>query len=131
MRQLSFKDQDRERPVDYRASIAEMVVPYADPSPVRFWQNYFDTGEYMFARCTNSLELGCDCVGEITYFDGTIVDEQGHPRTIKNAICMHEEDYGILWKHSDFVPCSNETRRQRRLVISFRLALQDGSRARW
>ena len=21
---------------------------------------------------------------------------------IKNAICMHEEDYGILWKHTDF-----------------------------
>lgn len=119
LRQLSFKDQERERPVIYRASIAEMVVPYADPSPVRFWQNYFDTGEYMFARYTNSLELGCDCVGEIKYFDGTIVDEKGHPRTIKNAICMHEEDYGILWKHSDFVTGSNETRRQRRLVISF------------
>ena len=30
----------------YRASVAEMVVPYADPSPVRFWQNYFDAGIY-------------------------------------------------------------------------------------
>ena len=38
------------RPVVYRASVAEMVVPYADPSPVRFWQNYFDNGEYMLAR---------------------------------------------------------------------------------
>ena len=28
----------------YRASVAEMVVPYADPAPVRFWQNYFDAG---------------------------------------------------------------------------------------
>ncbi|MET4095780.1 primary-amine oxidase [Arthrobacter sp. UYCu712] len=119
LRQLSFKDQEKERPIIYRASIAEMVVPYADPSPVRFWQNYFDTGEYMFARYTNSLELGCDCVGEIKYFDGVIMDEQGRPKTIKNAICMHEEDYGILWKHSDFVTGSNETRRQRRLVISF------------
>ncbi|GGF33835.1 primary-amine oxidase [Subtercola lobariae] len=119
LRQLSFHDKGEDRPIIYRASIAEMVVPYADPSPVRFWQNYFDTGEYMFARYTNSLELGCDCVGEITYFDGVIMDEQGHPKTIKNAICMHEEDYGILWKHSDFVTGSNETRRQRRLVISF------------
>src|SRR3712207_629205 len=65
------------RSVIHRASIAEMVVPYADPSPVRFWQNYFDTGEYLFARYTNSLELGCDCLGEIHYFDATLADEQG------------------------------------------------------
>ncbi len=79
MRQLSFKDQEKERPIMYRGSIAEMVVPYGDPSPVRFWQNYFDTGEYMFARYTNSLELGCDCVGEIKYFDGVIMDETRPP----------------------------------------------------
>ena len=67
------------RPVVYRASIAEMVVPYADPSPVRFWQNYFDAGEYMFARYANSLELGCDCLGEITYMDVVVADDDGSP----------------------------------------------------
>ena len=44
-----------------------MVVPYGDPSPVRSWQNYFDTGEYLVGQYANSLELGCDCLGEITY----------------------------------------------------------------
>ncbi|MGY1722698.1 primary-amine oxidase [Blastococcus sp. SYSU DS0533] len=107
------------RSVIHRASIAEMVVPYADPSPVRFWQNYFDTGEYLFARYTNSLELGCDCLGEIHYLDATIADEEGAPRTIRNAICMHEEDYGVLWKHTDPFSAMAETRRQRRLVVSF------------
>ncbi|TDC93502.1 primary-amine oxidase [Saccharopolyspora aridisoli] len=108
-----------DRPIAYRASIAEMAVPYADPSPVRFWQNYFDCGEYMFARYTNSLELGCDCLGEIHYFDAVVADDHGQPRTIRNAICMHEEDYGVLWKHTDIFTGSHETRRQRRLVISF------------
>ncbi|MGY2075074.1 primary-amine oxidase [Blastococcus sp. SYSU DS0828] len=107
------------RSVIHRASISEMVVPYADPSPVRFWQNYFDTGEYLFARYTNSLELGCDCLGEIRYFDATVADEDGAPRTIRNAVCMHEEDYGVLWKHTDMFNGMAETRRQRRLVISF------------
>ena len=107
------------RPVVYRASIAEMVVPYADPSPVRFWQNYFDAGEYMFARYANSLELGCDCLGEIQYMDVVVADDDGSPRTITNAICLHEEDYGILWKHSDLFTNASETRRQRRMVISF------------
>lgn len=73
----------------------------ADPSPVRYWQNYFDQGEYLFGRYTNALELGCDCLGEIKYFDVTVADETGHPKLMKNAICLHEEDYGILWKHTD------------------------------
>ena len=108
-----------ERPIVYRASIAEMVVPYADPAPVRSWQNYFDTGEYLVGRYANALELGCDCLGDITYLDAVISDEQGNPKTLPNAVCIHEEDYGILWKHSDLWTGSVQTRRQRRLVISF------------
>jgi primary-amine oxidase len=107
------------RSVVHRASIAEMVVPYADPSPVRFWQNYFDVGEYVFARYTNSLELGCDCLGEIHYLDATLADEDGAPRTIRNAVCLHEEDHGVGWKHTDLFTGTAETRRSRRLVISF------------
>ena len=122
LRQVGFDDAEKggeTRPIIYRASISEMVVPYADPSPVRFWQNYFDTGEYLFGRYANSLENGCDCVGDITYLDVTISDEFGNPRTIPNAVCIHEEDYGTLWKHSDLYTGSNEIRRQRRIVISF------------
>jgi primary-amine oxidase len=123
LHQISFRDGERDRPIVYRASIAEMVVPYADPSPVRYWQNYFDAGEYVYGRYTNSLELGCDCLGEITYLDATISDELGMPRTMTNAICMHEEDYGILWKHTDMFNGMSETRRQRRMVISFFLTI--------
>jgi primary-amine oxidase len=123
LHQISLRDGDRERPVVYRASIAEMVVPYADPSPVRYWQNYFDQGEYLFGRYTNSLELGCDCLGEIKYFDATIADEDGYPKVMKNAICLHEEDYGVLWKHTDMFNGMAETRRSRRLVISFFLTI--------
>ena len=119
LRQLSFMDSGEERPIIYRASIDEMLVPYGDPSPVRFWQNYFDTGEYLFGRFTNSLALGCDCVGEIRYFDAVLADELGNPFTIENAMCMHEEDFGTLWKHSDIFTGSHEVRRSRRLVISF------------
>eukprot|EP00026_Physarum_polycephalum_P013572 Phypoly_transcript_13989.p1 GENE.Phypoly_transcript_13989~~Phypoly_transcript_13989.p1 ORF type:complete len:108 (-),score=2.11 Phypoly_transcript_13989:230-553(-) len=32
---------------------------------------------------------------------------------------MHEEDYGVLWKHYDWRIDRGETRRSRRLVISF------------
>ncbi|MCZ9346227.1 primary-amine oxidase, partial [Streptomyces sp. TRM76130] len=121
LHQIAFHDRDRgrERSLIHRASIAEMVVPYADPSPVRSWQNYFDTGEYLIGRYANALELGCDCLGEITYLDAVIADEHGAPRTLPNAVCLHEEDYGILWKHTDLWAGSSETRRQRRMVLSF------------
>src|SRR5690606_19249001 len=119
LHQISFRDGERDRPIVHRASISEMVGPYGDPSPVRSWQNYFHTGEYMIGRYANALELGCDCLGDITYLDAVIADEFGHPRVLPNAICMHEEDYGVLWKHTDLWAGSSETRRQRRMVISF------------
>ncbi len=114
LHQVSLQD----RPVLYRASIPEMVVPYGDPK-FRYWQAYFDTGEYLVGKWANSLELGCDCLGEIAYLDATVTDDTGAPRTIPNAICIHEEDFGILWKHTDIFNGSAQSRRQRRLVVSY------------
>ena len=116
---VAFDDGDRRRSILKRASIAEMVVPYGDPSPVRSWQNYFDTGEYLVGQYANSLELGCDCLGDITYLSPVVSDAFGRPREIRNGICMHEEDWSILAKHSDLWSGVNYTRRNRRLVISF------------
>jgi len=69
--------------------------------------------------CANSLRLGCDCVGYINYLDGNLVDSKGNVIVIKNAICIHEEDFGLIWKHTDRrLMESPEVRRSRRLVIS-------------
>ena len=116
---IGFEDAGRVRPIIHRASIAEMLVPYGDPGPVRFWQNYFDTGEYLLGRLVNSLELGCDCVGDITYLDVPIADARGNVKVLPNAICIHEEDAGVLWKHTEQFTGTTDVRRQRRLVISF------------
>jgi primary-amine oxidase len=116
---LRYNDAGVDRSVLYRASLTEMVVPYGDPGPTEFRKNAFDVGEYGMGMCANSLELGCDCLGLIRYFDAHLVDSRGKPFTIKNAICMHEEDYGILWKHTDRrLPEKPEVRRSRRLVVS-------------
>ncbi|QKJ20492.1 primary-amine oxidase [Microbacterium hominis] len=116
---IGFADGGRRRSVIDRASIAEMVVPYGDPAPYRSWQNYFDTGEYLVGRDANSLELGCDCLGEITYLSPVVADDFGNPREITQGICIHEEDFGLLWKHTDEWAGHKSTRRQRRLVVSF------------
>src|SRR4029079_2781148 len=101
------------------ASVSDMVVPYGDPRPMYFIRNAFDIGEFGVGMLANSLELGCDCLGEIRYLDATMTDSRGELLTIKNAICIHEEDYGILWKHHDWRLQTTEVRRSRRLVVSF------------
>src|SRR5437764_2021479 len=116
---ISYEDQGRQRPVIYRASLAEMVIPYGDPNPAHYRQNAFDVGEYGVGMLANALELGCDCLGEIRYFDAFMTDSRGNVVKLPNAICMHEEDYGILWKHIDWRTNQTEVRRSRRLVVSF------------
>ena len=106
------------RSVLSRASVPEMVVPYGDTAPGRFWISYFDAGEYLLGKNANHLELGCDCLGVIRYLDGYVADDHGHPVRIPNVICMHEEDYGILWKHTDLSGRS-DVRRSRRFVVSY------------
>ncbi len=107
------------RPVFYRASMCDMVVPYGDPDPFHAHKNAFDNGEYGLGMLANALELGCDCLGLIRYFDAHLVNTRGEVVRLPNAICMHEEDFGVLWKHTDWRNGQNETRRSRRLVISF------------
>jgi primary-amine oxidase len=115
---LCYEDQGRKRSVLYRGSLSEMVVPYGDPAPQQARKNAFDAGEYGLGYCANSLELGCDCLGLIRYFDGQLCTSRGEPLTVKNAVCMHEEDFGILWKHTDRRLNAPEVRRSRRLVVS-------------
>ncbi len=118
LHQVGYEDRGRLRPVVYRASLAEMYIPYADPAPTHRIKNVFDEGEYGVGLLLNPLQLGCDCLGEIHYFDVVANDQDGQPLTIPNAICMHEEDYGVGWKHTDFRTEKMEVRRSRRLVIS-------------
>lgn len=115
---ISYQDGDRQRPIARRASVCEMVVPYGDPSEAGYRKNAFDIGEYGIGTMANSLERGCDCLGTIKYFDAHLTDSRGRVVTIKNAICLHEEDAGLLWKHTDWRTGQSETRRSRRLVVS-------------
>jgi primary-amine oxidase len=115
---VGYKDGGEVRPILHRASICEMVVPYGDPDPMHSWKNAFDVGEWGLGRMANSLALGCDCLGEITYLDAVLASEHGRPYVLENAVCIHEEDYGILWKHQDQHVGRTEVRRSRRLVVS-------------
>ena len=116
---LRYRDDGRDRSILYRASLTEMVVPYGDPRPTQVRKNAFDVGEYGMGMCANSLELGCDCLGLIHYFDAHLCDQ---PR---RAADDQERDLhargGLrhpLEAHRPPAAGLPEVRRSRRLVVS-------------
>lgn len=115
---ITFNDKGNERDTFWRLSLAEMVVPYGNPDHPHQRKHAFDLGEYGGGYMTNSLSLGCDCKGAIHYMDAAFVNRAGAATTIKNAICIHEEDAGILFKHTDFRDDSVTVTRARKLIIS-------------
>ncbi|MFB7759575.1 primary-amine oxidase [Streptomyces xiamenensis] len=122
LHRISYDDRGRRRSIIHRASLSEMWVPYGDPAPLHRNKAVFDEGEAGLGKLANSLVLGCDCLGEIRYLDGVCADWDGSPSVIENAICIHEEDTGIAWKHTGhsegFEETTTDVRRGRRLVVS-------------
>jgi primary-amine oxidase len=116
---VAYDDDGEVRSLFHRISVAEMTVPYGDDAFLQYRKNAFDIGEYGVGILANSLERGCDCLGEIYYFDSSYINAFGELMPIPNAVCMHEEDDGILWKHYDFRTDKTEVRRSRKLVVSF------------
>ncbi|MFC0449638.1 primary-amine oxidase [Rhodococcus jostii] len=114
---VTYNDHGRVRSIANRMSFAEMAVPYRDTSTDHYRRTAFDIGEWGIGFMTTSLTLGCDCLGEIRYLDAVLHDSKGEPYTIENAICIHEEDNAVLWKHVDH-DAGTEVRRMRRLTVS-------------
>ncbi|KAI6014122.1 copper amine oxidase [Pisolithus microcarpus] len=116
---ITYNDDGEIRPIFYRLSIAEMVVPYGSPESPHSRKFAFDSGEYGMGIMANELTLGCDCLGKIHYLNGAFVDNLGAAVVLRNVICIHEEDAGVLWKHTDYRPGGrSRTVRSRRLVVS-------------
>ncbi|TFK26740.1 peroxisomal copper amine oxidase [Coprinopsis marcescibilis] len=116
---ITYDDHGEVRPIFYRLSLAEMVVPYGAPEHPHPRKFAFDAGEYGMGTMAKELSLGCDCLGQIHYLPGSYVTSNGNAFVIENVICIHEEDAGVLWTHNDYRPGGrSHTVRRRRLVVS-------------
>jgi primary-amine oxidase len=114
---VGYEDGGRVRPILYRASIAEMLVPYAAPESNWTFRNAFDEGEYGLGRLTDSLEIGTDAPRHARFFDVVYADDLGKPTTIPRAVALYERDGGLLWKHFEYYSGTNDSRRARELVL--------------
>lgn len=105
------------RQVFYRISLSEMTVPYGDPRAPFHRKQAFDLGDCGFGACANSLKLGCDCLGVIKYLDGHTIKVNGEPELVPSAVCMHEQDDGILYKHLNYRTNNAVVARKREFVV--------------
>ncbi|RDA87768.1 hypothetical protein CP532_2464 [Ophiocordyceps camponoti-leonardi (nom. inval.)] len=111
------------RDVLYRLSISDMTVPYADPRTPYHRKQAFDFGDGGLGHAVNNLTLGCDCLGVIKYLDGVLTTDDGSAEVAKNIICIHEQDNGINWKHTDWRTGRATVTRRRELVVQFIITL--------
>ncbi|KAN0071824.1 Copper amine oxidase, enzyme domain containing protein [Elaphomyces granulatus] len=111
------------RSVLFRLGMSEMTVPYADARPPYHRKQAFDFGDGGAGKCANNLGLGCDCLGVIKYFDGYLAERDGTAKKAPNVICLHEQDNGIGWKHTNWRTGRAVVTRSRELVVQFVITL--------
>lgn len=105
------------RPLFYRLSLSDMSIPYADPRHPFHKKQAFDLGDAGAGVMANNLKLGCDCLGHIQYLSAHFTDDKGVPTPFENVVCIHEQDAGIGWKHTNYRTGRAAVVRNRELVL--------------
>ncbi|TVY34736.1 Copper amine oxidase [Lachnellula occidentalis] len=105
------------RPLFYRLSLSDMNIPYADPRHPYHKKAAFDLGDAGAGIMANNLQLGCDCLGSIHYLSAVLNDDKGEPLEMPNVVCVHEQDNGIGWKHTNYRTGRAAVVRNRELVL--------------
>ena len=100
-----------------------MNIPYADPRHPFHKKAAFDLGDAGAGAMANNLKLGCDCLGSIHYLSAVLSNAEGEPLPMDNVVCIHEQDAGIGWKHTNYRTGRAVVVRNRELVVQFILTV--------
>ena len=99
--QIAFKDQAKLRSICYRASIAEMLVPYSDPSKSWIWREFYDAGEYGLGYVSVEANAGKDLPDNALTLDAVLPTESLDLSTdYPNRVFFYEQDGGALFAHT-------------------------------
>lgn len=106
-----------KRSLFYRLSLSDMNIPYADSRHPFHRKSAFDLGDVGAGIMANNLKLGCDCLGSIYYLSSVLSDAKGGVVEMPNVVCIHEQDAGIGWKHTNYRTGRAAVVRSRELVL--------------
>ena len=111
---VKYVDQGKERPVMYRGSMPEMVVPYGSPNLFQAAYNFFDAGEFRLGQgIAHSMTPGADAPENAEYMPAILNRENGEPYQMDRAVAIYEEYGGTLWRHNII------SRRATNLVVKY------------
>jgi primary-amine oxidase len=116
--QVTYHDHGKARPVLYRGSLAELVVPYGDADEAWSWRAPFDEGEYGLGILSTPLERGQQVPYNAVLFETVFADDHGKAYTSPNSVALYERDGGVLWTHTEGEPVRTECRRAQELVLT-------------
>lgn len=101
-----FNDNGTMRPVLYRASVAEMYVPYGSTDLTHAAWNYFDVGAYRMGQAwpsmMNPLKAGADVPENSTFLPAYFHNEKGKPIQMDSMVAVFEEYPGPITRHGKF-----------------------------
>lgn len=68
--------------------------------------------------------MGSCCIAnDEQYFDGVLCTPEGKAEKTPRVICLHEQDNGIGWKHTNWRTGRAVSTRRRELVVQFIITL--------
>lgn len=118
---VTYKEQGKKRKILYEASLGDILVHYADPSPDWYDRNFLDAGDFNVGLSKTNLKPQRDCPMNAQFLSATFSNEKGVPSTIENVICLFEErgEGGVEWRHYDDLTETTQTRSRRNLVLRY------------
>ena len=115
---VKYNDYGEVRDIAYQMSMAEMFVPYQDPTSNWYYRTFLDNGEFGLGLLTSSLTPGADCPVEAAYLNITLPNDDGYAFQIERAVCIFERNNGDpLWRHGVSGKYSTQTRPKIELVV--------------
>ncbi len=120
LHQIGHDDAGKLRSICYRASISEMLVPYADPSQGWVWREFYDAGEYGLGLLSSRINAGKELPANALTLRATLPTEQ---LTLSNAypdrVFFYERDGGALFAHTQGSDGSRVYGHGKQLVVGF------------
>jgi len=116
---VRYQGDCEERPVLYKISISEMLVPYGAEGEQWRWRRAFDAGEYGLGLNASPSIIGQDVPENTILLNCTTSDSYGKSTEIAGCIAAYERDAGLLYKHTEYTrPGQKNGRRGRQMVLS-------------
>lgn len=112
-----YNDRGTLRPVLYRASVAEMYVPYGSTDLTHAAWNYYDVGAYRMGQSVpkimNGLKAGADVPMNARFISTFFHTEDGEPARLDSVVAVYEESGGPITRHGKFA------REARNIVVKY------------